>query len=59
MLSVSELLNGYPEPVFYDVFLVIQKPQEDKRLLAVPLLNINQQFNGQFTNEGTTYKRNF
>ncbi|XP_050986760.1 meckelin isoform X1 [Labeo rohita] len=53
VLSVSELLNGYPEPVFYDVFLVIQKPQEDKRLLAVPLLNINQQFNGQFTNEGS------
>ncbi|XP_043116004.1 meckelin isoform X1 [Puntigrus tetrazona] len=53
VLSVSELLNKYPEPVFYDVFLVIQKPQEDKRLLAVPLLNINQQFNGQFTNEGS------
>uniref|UniRef100_A0A671MD16 Meckelin-like n=1 Tax=Sinocyclocheilus anshuiensis TaxID=1608454 RepID=A0A671MD16_9TELE len=48
------LLNGYPEPVFYDVFLVIQKPQEDKRLLAVPLLNINQQFNGQFTNQGSS-----
>ncbi|RXN30389.1 meckelin isoform X2 [Labeo rohita] len=29
------------------------QPQEDKRLLAVPLLNINQQFNGQFTNEGS------
>jgi len=53
---VSELLIGYPEPVFYDVFLVIQKAQEDKRLLAVPLLNVNQQFNGQFTNQGTTYK---
>jgi len=56
VLSVSELLIGYPEPVFYDVFLVIQKAQEDKRLLAVPLLNVNQQFNGQFTNQGTTYK---
>uniref|UniRef100_A0A8C2I8V7 Transmembrane protein 67 n=1 Tax=Cyprinus carpio TaxID=7962 RepID=A0A8C2I8V7_CYPCA len=53
VLSVSELLNGYPEPVFYDVFLVIQKPQEVKHLLAVPLLNINQQFNGQSTNEGS------
>uniref|UniRef100_A0A672SIY4 Transmembrane protein 67 n=1 Tax=Sinocyclocheilus grahami TaxID=75366 RepID=A0A672SIY4_SINGR len=41
-------------PVFYDVFLVIQKPQEDKRLHAVPLLNINQQFNGQFTNQGSS-----
>ncbi|KTG33446.1 hypothetical protein cypCar_00005011 [Cyprinus carpio] len=53
VLTVSELLNGYPEPVFYDVFLVIQKPQEVKHLLAVPLLNINQQFNGQSTNEGS------
>ncbi|KTF91569.1 hypothetical protein cypCar_00033752, partial [Cyprinus carpio] len=48
-----ELLKGYPEPVFYDVFLVIQKPPEDKHLLAVPLLNINQLFNGQFTNQGS------
>ncbi|XP_042627842.1 meckelin-like [Cyprinus carpio] len=53
VLSVSELLKGYPEPVFYDVFLVIQKPPEDKHLLAVPLLNINQLFNGQFTNQGS------
>ncbi|XP_055066491.2 meckelin [Misgurnus anguillicaudatus] len=48
VLSVSELLTGYPEPVFYDVFLVIQNG-----LLAVPLLNVNQQFNGQFINQGS------
>lgn len=59
MLSVSELLIGYPEPVFYDVYLVIKKAQEEERLLAVPLLNLNQQFNGQFTNQGTTYKHIF
>ncbi|XP_052000101.1 meckelin [Xyrauchen texanus] len=53
LLSVSELLIGYPEPVFYDVFLVIQKALEDKRLLAVPLLNFNQQYNGQFINKGS------
>ncbi|XP_051577601.1 meckelin isoform X2 [Myxocyprinus asiaticus] len=53
VLSVSELLIGYPEPVFYDVFLVIQKAQEDRRLLAVPLLNLNQQYNGQFINKGS------
>ncbi|KAA0703332.1 Meckelin Meckel syndrome type 3 protein [Triplophysa tibetana] len=53
VLSVSELLIGYPEPVFYDVFLVIQSAQETRRLLAVPLLNINQQFNGQFINQGS------
>ncbi|TRY84592.1 hypothetical protein DNTS_001329 [Danionella cerebrum] len=52
VLSVSELLAGFPEPLFYDVFLVIQRSQEEKRLLAVPLLNLNQQFNGQFTNQG-------
>ncbi|XP_056619132.1 meckelin isoform X2 [Triplophysa dalaica] len=53
VLSVSELLIGYPEPVFYDVFLVIQSAQETRRLLAVPLLNVNQQFNGQFINQGS------
>ncbi|KAI7806628.1 meckelin [Triplophysa rosa] len=53
VLSVSDLLIGYPEPVFYDVFLVIQSAQETRRLLAVPLLNVNQQFNGQFINQGS------
>ncbi|XP_700974.4 meckelin isoform X1 [Danio rerio] len=58
VLSVSELLTGYPEPLFYDVFLVIQNSQ-DNRLLAVPLLNANQQFNGQFVNQGSDMSKWF
>ncbi|XP_072548358.1 meckelin [Salminus brasiliensis] len=51
VLSVSDLLAGQPEPLFYDVFLVQQKTVGDRRLLAVPVLNLNLQFNGQFVNQ--------
>ncbi|KAL7840509.1 hypothetical protein AOLI_G00258320 [Acnodon oligacanthus] len=51
ILSVSDLLAGQSEPLFYDIFLVQQKAQGDKRLLAVPILNLNLQFNGQFVNQ--------
>ncbi|XP_030640525.1 meckelin [Chanos chanos] len=53
VLSVSDLLSGHPEPLFYDVFLVLPQTTEGRRLLAVPSLILNQQFNGQFINQGT------
>uniref|UniRef100_A0AAR2LF12 Transmembrane protein 67 n=1 Tax=Pygocentrus nattereri TaxID=42514 RepID=A0AAR2LF12_PYGNA len=53
VLSVSDLLAGQSEPLFYDIFLVQQKAQGDRRLLAVPILNLNLQFNGQFVNQAT------
>ncbi|KAK1806669.1 hypothetical protein P4O66_005174, partial [Electrophorus voltai] len=40
------------EPLFYDVFLVQQKAPGDRRLIAVPTLNLNLQFNGQSVNQG-------
>ncbi|KAM6968400.1 meckelin [Aplochiton taeniatus] len=51
VLSVAELLNAKPEPLFYDVFVDLRKGQE-RQLLPVPTRILNQQYNGQFINEG-------
>ncbi|KAG9283614.1 meckelin [Astyanax mexicanus] len=53
VLSVSDLLSGQSEPLFFDIFLVQQKTAGDRRLLAVPVLNLNLQFNGQFVNQAS------
>lgn len=52
VLSVSDLLAAYSEPLFYDIFLVQQNTAGDERLLAVPILNLILQFSGQFVNQG-------
>ena len=52
MLPVSEVLARFPEPLFYDVFLVLRSSQGERRLVALPVLNFNLQFNGQFVNQG-------
>ncbi|KAK3540968.1 hypothetical protein QTP86_007693 [Hemibagrus guttatus] len=53
VLSVSDLLAAYSEPLFYDVFMVQQNTAGDERLLAVPILNLNLQLNGQFVNQAS------
>ncbi|KAF5904348.1 meckelin-like isoform X1, partial [Clarias magur] len=53
VLSVSDLLAAYSEPLFYDVFMVQQNTAGDKRLLAVPILNLALQLNGQFVNQAS------
>ncbi|XP_028836341.1 meckelin-like isoform X2 [Denticeps clupeoides] len=54
VLSVSDLLTLFPEPRFYDVFLALGTSSADRRLLALPVLNLNMQFNGQFINQGSS-----
>ncbi|XP_060906552.1 meckelin [Labrus mixtus] len=49
-LSVKELLDTYPEPVFYDVFMELGGG-ENKKLLPLPTLVNNQQYNGRFINQ--------
>ncbi|XP_031432529.1 meckelin isoform X1 [Clupea harengus] len=53
VLPVSEVLARFPEPLFYDVFLVLRSSQGERRLVALPVLNFNLQFNGQFVNQGS------
>uniref|UniRef100_UPI003AAA338D meckelin isoform X1 n=1 Tax=Centroberyx gerrardi TaxID=166262 RepID=UPI003AAA338D len=49
-LSVAELLSAYPEPLFYDMFVDLGGG-ENRRLLPLPTLVLNQQYNGRFINQ--------
>ncbi|KAJ8290988.1 hypothetical protein GJAV_G00019990 [Gymnothorax javanicus] len=52
-ILVSKLLKDFSEPLFYDLFMDVSAGDGERRLLAVPLLNRNQQYNGQFVNRGS------
>lgn len=41
----------HPEPLFYDVFMDLGGEKE-RKLLPLPTLVYNQQYNGQFINQG-------
>ncbi|XP_034554565.1 meckelin [Notolabrus celidotus] len=49
-LSVKELLDTYPEPLFYDVFMELGGG-ENRKILPLPTLVYNQQHNGRFINQ--------
>ncbi|XP_047465822.1 meckelin isoform X2 [Mugil cephalus] len=49
-LSVQELFGTYSEPLFYDVFMVLGGG-DTKKLLPLPTLVKNQQYNGRFINQ--------
>ncbi|KAM4736601.1 meckelin [Anableps anableps] len=49
-LSVADLLDSYPEPFFYDVYMDLGGG-ENRKLLPLPTLVQNQQYNGQFINQ--------
>jgi len=50
-LSVAELFDSHPEPLFYDVFMDLGGG-EMRKLLPLPTLVKNQQYNGRFINQG-------
>uniref|UniRef100_A0A8C4E5A3 Transmembrane protein 67 n=1 Tax=Dicentrarchus labrax TaxID=13489 RepID=A0A8C4E5A3_DICLA len=49
-LSVAKLLDTHPEPLFYDVFMDLGGG-ENSKLLPLPTLVYNQQYNGRFINQ--------
>ncbi|KAJ4930861.1 hypothetical protein JOQ06_025164 [Pogonophryne albipinna] len=49
-LSVADLLDAHPEPLFYDVFLDLGGG-ENRKLLPLPTLVYNQQYNGRLINQ--------
>ncbi|XP_053104863.1 meckelin isoform X1 [Hemicordylus capensis] len=52
-VSVSKILKDYSHPVFYDVFLEYLDEEDGQQYLwAVPILNLNLQFNEMFVNQG-------
>ncbi|XP_038567465.1 meckelin isoform X2 [Micropterus salmoides] len=50
VLSVAELMDAHPEPLFYDVFMDLGGV-ENRKLLPLPTLVYNQQYNGRFINQ--------
>uniref|UniRef100_A0A3P8P2T7 Transmembrane protein 67 n=1 Tax=Astatotilapia calliptera TaxID=8154 RepID=A0A3P8P2T7_ASTCA len=50
VLSVAQLFATHPEPLFYDVFLDLGGG-ENTKLLPLPTLIQNQQYNGRFINQ--------
>ncbi|XP_015265310.1 PREDICTED: meckelin [Gekko japonicus] len=53
-ISVSRILKDYSDPVFYDVFLeYIDEEDGQPYLWAVPVLNLNLQYNEMFVNRGS------
>ncbi|KAM6910050.1 meckelin [Xenentodon cancila] len=51
-LSLAELIVACPEPLFFDVFMDLVG-SEDRKLLPLPTLVQNQQYNGRFINQDT------
>uniref|UniRef100_A0A4W6CIK1 Transmembrane protein 67 n=1 Tax=Lates calcarifer TaxID=8187 RepID=A0A4W6CIK1_LATCA len=49
-----KLLDTYPEPLFYDLFMDLGG--ENSKLLPLPTLVYNQQYNGRFINQGAGMK---
>uniref|UniRef100_A0A672G4C2 Transmembrane protein 67 n=1 Tax=Salarias fasciatus TaxID=181472 RepID=A0A672G4C2_SALFA len=49
-LSVEELFDSHPEPLFYDVFLDLGG-EETRQLLPLPTLVRNQQYSGRLINQ--------
>ncbi|XP_037310280.2 meckelin [Pungitius pungitius] len=49
-LSIAELLGSHPEPLFYDVFMDLGGG-DNRKLLSLPTLVYNQQYNGRFINQ--------
>lgn len=50
-LSVADLLENHPTPLFYDVFMDLGGG-ENRKLLPLPTLVYNQQYSGRFINQG-------
>ncbi|KAJ6663950.1 hypothetical protein lerEdw1_008904 [Lerista edwardsae] len=53
-VSVSKILKDYSHPVFYDVFLEYYDAEDGQQYLwAVPVLNLNLQYNEMLVNQGS------
>ncbi|XP_061852020.1 meckelin isoform X2 [Colius striatus] len=52
-VSISKLLLDFANPVFYDLFLEYNGDNGQEKLWAVPVLNLNLQYNEMFVNQGS------
>ncbi|XP_059719660.1 meckelin isoform X2 [Haemorhous mexicanus] len=54
-ISVSKILLDFANPVFYDLFLEYNGGNGQQHLWAVPVLNLNLQYNEKFVNQGSNF----
>ncbi|KFP62289.1 Meckelin, partial [Cariama cristata] len=52
-ISVSKILSDFANPIFYDLFLEYDGDNGQQYLWAVPVLNLNLQYNEMFVNQGS------
>ncbi|KAJ7395266.1 hypothetical protein BTVI_156926 [Pitangus sulphuratus] len=52
-ISVSKILLDFANPIFYDLFLEYNGDNGQQQLWAVPVLNLNLQYNEKFVNQGS------
>ncbi|XP_019406039.1 PREDICTED: meckelin isoform X1 [Crocodylus porosus] len=52
-ISVSKILTSFPKPVFYDVYLEYPEDNGQEYLWAIPVLNLNLQYNEMLVNQGS------
>ncbi|KAM4688916.1 meckelin [Discoglossus pictus] len=50
-IALSKILEDYPEPVFYDVYLTHPGSDGQQNLWPIPVLNLNLQYNELFVNQ--------
>ncbi|XP_068789138.1 meckelin isoform X2 [Struthio camelus] len=53
-ISISKVLLDFANPIFYDVFLEYNDGEGQQYLWAVPVLNLNLQYNEMFVNQGSS-----
>lgn len=53
-ISLSKILADFPSPVFYDVYLEYTNKDEHRHVWAVPVLNLNLQYNKMFVNQDSS-----
>ncbi|XP_053323888.1 meckelin [Spea bombifrons] len=51
-LLLTRILQDYPEPVFYDVYLIQTGDDGQQNIWPVPVRNLNLQYNDVFVNQG-------
>ncbi|XP_040849292.1 meckelin isoform X2 [Ochotona curzoniae] len=50
-IPISKILNDFPTPIFYDVYLEYSDDNQQQHIWAVPVLNLNLQHNKMFVNQ--------
>ncbi|XP_075405605.1 meckelin isoform X2 [Tenrec ecaudatus] len=56
-ILLSKLLTDFPTPIFYDVYLAYTDENQQQRIWAVPVLNLNLQHNKLFVNQDSSSGR--